>query len=52
VTAAPERVPVPAAPRPPGRGLVGFVEEAWSGRPGSLPWTAALAPAAFLYGAL
>jgi tetraacyldisaccharide 4'-kinase len=34
-----------------GRGLAGLVESAWSGRPGTIPWTAALWPAASLYGA-
>jgi len=32
-----------------GRGLAGIVESSWSGAPGSVPWTAALAPVAALY---
>ncbi|HEX7077004.1 MAG TPA: tetraacyldisaccharide 4'-kinase [Candidatus Eisenbacteria bacterium] len=34
-----------------GRGLAGAVERAWSGEPGSVPWTVALAPVAMLYAA-
>ncbi|MGE5175311.1 MAG: tetraacyldisaccharide 4'-kinase [Hyphomicrobiales bacterium] len=36
-------------PRAARGGLVGAVERAWSGEPGSAPWTLALAPAAALY---
>lgn len=34
-----------------GRGMAGAFEDSWSGRPGSLGWTAALAPFAAVYGA-
>lgn len=40
-----------AEARPAGRGPAGWVERSWSGGPGSLPWTLALAPAAALYAA-
>ena len=32
-------------------GWIGAVERAWSGAPGTVPWTLALAPAAALYAA-
>jgi tetraacyldisaccharide 4'-kinase len=34
-----------------GRGLAGIVEDSWSGRPGAIGWTAALAPLAAAYAA-
>lgn len=32
-----------------GRGVLGLVERAWSGDPGTFPWTKALLPAAWVY---